>query len=174
MMFLCGISEDRDLFEWLNNEIWPREAKVKPECIYNLSRFAMLEMIKTGTTMFNDMYFYPKYTIMAAQEMGVRSVISYCGMDFFNENKLKQQEKDIEDFLSIELKSKNIIKSLSCHSVYTTSERMFKYCKKYADKYETYLHIHANETQKEVEDCAKKTSLRPIKLMEKYSVLGKK
>ena len=62
MMFLRGIGEDKNLFDWLNQEIFPREAKLKPEHIYPLSRYAILEMIKTGTTCFVDM------TIKTAKE----------------------------------------------------------------------------------------------------------
>ena len=174
MMFLRGIGEDKDLFEWLQEEIWPREAKIRPEDVYNLSRFAMLEMIKTGTTMFNDMYFHSEYTVLAAQEMGLRGVISYVGMDFFDDSKTAQQEREAEDFMSMKVESANIIKSLSCHSVYTTSERLFKVFKQCADRYGTYLHIHANETKKEVSDCIQKTGLRPIEFMCQLGVLGEK
>ena len=84
MMFLRGIGEDKELFSWLNEDIWPREAKLTPEMIYHLSRFALLEMIKTGTTLFADMYFYPQETIRAVQDMGIRGAVSFLGMDFFN------------------------------------------------------------------------------------------
>ena len=65
MMFLRGIGEDKNLFDWLHQEIFPREAKLKPEHIYPLSRYAILEMIKTGTTCFVDMYFHISETFKA-------------------------------------------------------------------------------------------------------------
>ena len=85
MMFLRGIGEDKNLFDWLNQDIFPREAKLKPEHIYSLSRYAILEMIKTGTTCFTDMYFYVPETLKAVQDMGIRAILPYLGMDFFND-----------------------------------------------------------------------------------------
>ena len=85
MMFLRGIGEDKNLFDWLNQDIFPREAKLKSEDIYPLSKYAILEMIKTGTTCFTDMYFYVPETIRAVYDMGIRAVLPYLGMDFFDD-----------------------------------------------------------------------------------------
>ena len=85
MMFLRGVGEDKPLFEWLNESIWPLENKLKPEHIYPLSRFAILEMIKTGTTFFCDMYCDVDETVKAVQDMGIRAMIPYVGaMDVFD------------------------------------------------------------------------------------------
>ena len=96
MMFLRGVGEDKNLFDWLNQDIFPREAKLKPEHIYPLSRYAILEMIKTGTTCFTDMYFYVSETLKAVQNMGIRAVLPYLGMDFFDD---KNTEKHINEAL---------------------------------------------------------------------------
>ena len=72
MMFLRGIGEDLELFDWLQNKIWPLEKRLTDETVYHFSKFACLEMIKTGTTAFLDMYFRNEETVKAVDEMGMR------------------------------------------------------------------------------------------------------
>ncbi len=174
MMFLRGIGEDKDLFAWLQEEIWPREVKITPEMIYHLTRFAMLEMIKSGTTMFSDMYFFPEETIRAIKEMGIRGAITYCGMDLFDKKKTEEQKELCEKFLSTKSPSARIIKGLSCHAIYTTSEDMFLFAKGLTRREDTYLHIHSSETLKEVNDCLEEHGCRPVELMNDWGVLDDK
>ena len=172
MMFLRGIGEDKELFSWLNEDIWPREAKLTPEMIYHLSRFALLEMIKTGTTLFADMYFYPQETIRAVQDMGIRGAVSFLGMDFFNASKAQIQAAEMETFLNQKAPSDRIIKGLSCHAIYTTSKSLFLKAKELATKYNTFLHIHSSETNQEINDCLKAHHCRPVQLLRQWGVLG--
>lgn len=172
MMFLRGIGEDKELFSWLNEDIWPREAKLTPEMIYHLSRFALLEMIKTGTTLFADMYFYPQETIRAVQDMGIRGAVSFLGMDFFDTSKAQIQAAEMETFLNQKAPSDRIIKGLSCHAIYTTSKSLFLKAKELATKYNTFLHIHSSETNQEINDCLKAHHCRPVQLLRQWGVLG--
>ena len=174
MMFLRGIGEDKDLISWLQEEIWPREAKITPEMIYHLSRFAILEMIKSGTTMFSDMYFFPYQTIKAIEEMGTRGAITYCGMDLFDKEKTDKQKEFCKIFLSTKSPTLRVVKGLSCHAIYTTSEQMFLFAKELTKQNNTYLHVHASETIKEINDCLEKYSCRPIELMNKWGILDNK
>ena len=172
MMFLRGIGEDKELFSWLNEDIWPREAKLTSEMIYHLSRFALLEMIKTGTTLFADMYFYPQETIRAVQDMGIRGAVSFLGMDFFDASKAQIQAAKMETFLNQKAPSDRIIKGLSCHAIYTTSKPLFLKVKELATKYNTFLHIHSSETNQEINDCLKAHHCRPVQLLRQWGVLG--
>jgi len=171
MMFLRGIGEDLELFDWLENEIWPRENKLTPEMIYHLSRFAVLEMIKTGTTMFLDMYFYADETIKAACEMGVRALVTYVGMDMFDENETQRRLENAKSFLAQKSPSALVQKGLSCHAVYTASQKLICGFKELANRKDAYFHIHTSETQKEVSDCLKKYGKRPIQLIDDWGVL---
>lgn len=171
MMFLRGIGEDLELFSWLNNEIWPREAKLTPELIYHLSRFALLEMIKTGTTCFLDMYFYTEQTAKAIFEMGLSGALTVCGMDFFDEKRTKEDIEKAERFLYDTPNYDGVIKALSAHAVYTTSETLTKKMKEMARANKTIFTMHASETQKEVDDCVAQTGLRPVELLNKWGVL---
>ena len=174
MMFLRGIGEDKDLFDWLNQDIWPREKKLNPEMVYALSRFAVLEMIKTGTTFFSDMYFYVDETVRAVREMGVRAAISYVGMDFSDKNKTRSETEAMERFLSVKSPSERIVKAGGCHSVYTASESMFTTARELCEKYDAYIHIHASETEKEVSDCMNEFGCRPVELLHRRGMLGQK
>ena len=172
MMFLRGIGEDRCLFDWLHEEMFPREAKLKPEHSYPLSRYAILEMIKTGTTCFVDMYFHVAGNLKAAQDMGIRAVIPYLGMDFFDDKNTQIAIQQAIQYLDEPLKDSKIKKALSCHSVYTCSQRLIQEFSKLAEKHDTYLQIHVAETQKEVDDCVQKFGCRPAELLYKWGVMG--
>ena len=172
MMFLRGIGEDKNLHDWLNQEIFPREAKLKPEHIYPLSRYAVLEMIKTGTTCFVDMYFHISGTFKAVQDMGMRAVISYLGMDFFDDKNTENAIREAVKYLEEPFKDAKIKRVLSCHSIYTCSQKLIQKFSELAKKYDTYLQIHVSETQKEVEDCVQKFGCRPAELLYKWGVMG--
>lgn len=174
MMFLRGIGEDKNLFDWLNQDIFPREAKLKTEHFYALSRYALLEMIKTGTTCFTDMYFEVPETIKAVQEMGVRAVIPYPGMDFFDESEADRRVQRATQYLSEPVKNSKIKKALYCHAIYTCSEKLIRAFSDLAKKYDTYLQIHVSETQKEVDDCIQKFGCRPVELLYKWGIMGPK
>ena len=174
MMFLRGIGEDKSLFDWLNQDIFPREAKLKPEHIYPLSRYAILEMIKTGTTCFTDMYFHVPETLKAVQDMGIRAVLPYLGMDFFNDQNTESAIQQAIEYIESPLQNLKIKKVLCCHSVYTCSQRLIQEFSNLAKKYDTYLQIHVSETQKEVDDCLQKHACRPVELLYKWGIMGPK
>lgn len=171
MTFLRGVGEDMPLFDWLEKEIWPREAKLTPEAVYHFSKFAILEMIKTGTTAFLDMYFHTDQTISAACEMGIRAGITYVGMDLFDPKETAKRIECAKDFLSTKTTCNRIIKGLSAHSVYTASEELIRTFKDISRTDQNLFHIHVSETQKEVEDCLQKYQKRPLLLLNDWGVL---
>ncbi|MBO7448098.1 amidohydrolase family protein, partial [bacterium] len=75
MSLMRGYADDMELFKWLNEYVWPFEAKMTGEDIYNGTRLAILEMIKSGTVHFEDMYWFPFDAARAAKEMGIRARI---------------------------------------------------------------------------------------------------
>ena len=171
MMFLRGIGEDRTLMDWLQNAIWPLEAKLKPEHIYPLSRFAILEMIKTGTTFFLDMYGDPQETIRAVEDMGIRAAIPYVALDFFKPDERERRLAEAQKFLSDPCPDR-VIKGLSCHAIYTCSEELIKTFLDWSRQRNTFFHMHLSETETEVSDCLQKYGCRPVELMAKWNVLG--
>jgi len=174
MMFLRGIGEDLELFDWLQTKIWPLEAKLTGDAVYHISKFALLEMIKTGTTMFLDMYFEVADTIKAIDEMGLRAVVTYVGMDMFDEAETKRRLENAEKFLKEPISSNRVIKGLSAHAIYTCSEDLIKGFKKIAREHNAFFHIHVSETRQEVEDCLKKYGKTPLALLDEWGVLDDK
>ena len=87
MTLLRGVGDDEELQTWLNDYIWPKEAKLDEKLVYAGSKLAMAEMIKTGTTTFNDMYFYMEETAKAVEESGIRGVLGYGMIDLFDDEK---------------------------------------------------------------------------------------
>lgn len=174
MNILRGIGDDKDLFSWLNNDIWPIEEKLNDEDIYYSSKFAILEMIKSGTVFFSDMYFNQKQTIKAINEMGIRSSISVVGFDMFNKAETEKKKQEFLDFINLKIENKKIIKTISCHSIYTVSDELLKFSADLAKKQDLFLHIHASETKKEFDDCLNQFSITPIQKLEKLGCLSNK
>lgn len=175
MSLLKGLGDDKELFSWLSEDIWPIEAKLTDEDIYIGTKFAILEMIKSGTVFFNDMYFSQPSIMKAIDEMGVRGAVSIVEFDMFNKNDTEKKKKDTLEFLKFKNPCEDrIIKVISCHSVYTVSEELLSFASKIAKENNMFLHIHASETAKEVEDCIKKYGVSPIKKLEELGLLTEK
>lgn len=175
MTVLKGLGDDKPLFEWLNQDIWPIEAKMTPEDVYDATRLAILEMIKTGTVFFSDMYWFMEKSMEAVCEMGVRAAVSLVQFDMFDKKQADTKKQMALDFYGTPNPCpERIIKSISCHAVYTVSEELFKWTKEFADKNNLYIHIHASETQKEVEDCFEKYGKSPIEKLEEWGLLSEK
>ena len=177
MTLLKGLSDEKELMDWLKEDIWPREAKMNENDIYIASKFAILEMIKGGTVFFNDMYFFPEATMRAINEMGVRGVVSKPELCItYTEEELKEKKQKVIDFVESNNNpnEQRIIKGISCHSVYTLSDEFLQFYSDLARKHNMYLHIHACETKVEVENCLKKHGCSPIKYLEKFGLLTEK
>ena len=173
MTLLRGYADDMHLQDWLERKIWVAEAHMTEEDIYCGAKLACLEMIKTGTTFFNDMYWFWKGTARAVLEMGIRSAISAVFIDFFDKKKAREQ---IEINMKLFEESGNfgdrITFTLGPHAVYTVSEESLKWAADFARDNGLLIHFHLSETQKEVEDCIQKQGMLPVEYLEKIGFLG--
>ena len=176
MTLLKGLGDEKELMSWLTQDIWPREKKMQPHDIYVASKFAILEMIKGGTVFCNDMYQYPEETMKAINEMGIRGFVSKPEInEKYTPEESEEKKKKVLDFIDLpNPNEKRIIKGISCHSVYTISKEFLKFYSELAKKHDMFLHIHACETKKEVEDCNEKHGCSPIKYLEKFGLLTEK
>ncbi len=157
---------DLPLQEWLWKN-WLIEEKLTENDIYWATKFACLEMIKSGTTFFNDMYWHTTWSIQAVEEMGIRALLGFVFIDFGNPDKIKQQQKFCEKLFSKKKKFSNKIKlSLAPHSIYTVSEESLKWIKDFANKQKLLIHIHVSETENEINNCLKEHRKRPIEYLE--------
>lgn len=175
MTLLRGYADDMELFRWLNECIWPAEAKLTEEDIYIGSRLAMLEMIKSGTVFFSDMYWHQSGTIRAAEEMKIRcclGLLFICGPDGeLLERNLKNNQIVLEKSGSFPA---NITLSCAPHAVYTVSKKVLQYVADMAKDLQLPIHIHASETAREVEDCKKQHGMTPIAYLDKIGILNEK
>ena len=168
MSILRGVADDLPLFDWLSKYIWPLEKKLTPEDIYIGSRLAILEMIRSGTVFFSDMYWYRTETIKAVEEMGIRATIGVT----FAENLPHDPFETYFDFLK-ENKNKyeRIQLAVMPHSVYTVGPSLFKKLGEFARAENLILHTHIAETKKEVEDCFKEHGKTPVEYLNDLGVI---
>ncbi len=174
MALLRGLADDLPLDIWLNDHIFPVEAHLEGEHCYAGALLAALEMIKSGTTTFNDMYFFMDDVARAADEAGIRGRICHGMIDFFDEEKRKAEFKET---LRIIKKCHNtadgrIKVSLGPHSPYTCSPELLNWVRKQADEKDLKIHIHVSETEKEVEDSLNDKKKRPFEYLEDLKFLG--
>lgn len=173
MTLLRSYADDLELHDWMNNYIWPVEAKLTEEDIYHGARLACLEMIKSGTTCFNDMYWHFHGVARAVDEMGLRAMLSAVFIDF-NDPERATAEREQAVRLHEEAKQypDRIQFALGPHAIYTVSEASLMWAKDFADRNELLFHIHISETEKEVQDCVELHGVRPIQWLDQMGLLG--
>jgi len=171
MTMLRGYADDMPLMDWLRNKIWPLEAKMTEEDIYAGSKLACVEMIKSGTVFFNDMYWHPQETMKAAQEMGMRAAIGLTLLDSAGEKGSKETVK--KNFSLLKAKAgARISLTVAPHALYTVSEENLLWAKDFARKNRLMLHFHLSETKTEVEGCMKEHGMRPAEYLDSIGFLG--
>lgn len=173
MSTMRGIQEDVPFHEWIQN-IWEEETKVDADYVYWATKIAALEMIKTGTTTFNDQYWFNTSARKAAIELGIMPVLSYVVLDLGNRGTAEQQIEECEQLYQDALSWGDDSKfEISFHAIYSVSERMMLWAADFARKHNLTLHIHLSETCKEVEDCkAAHGSLSPVEYLDRLGILA--
>ena len=176
MTLLRGVGDDQDLQTWLNEYIWPKEAKLTDELVYHASKLAMAEMIKTGTTTFNDMYFFMEQTAKAVEESGLRAVLGYGMIDLFDDEKRKKELNETKKLINNCHNTANgrINVAVSPHSPYTCSEELLRQSAQLATKNDLNLHIHVSETKKEVDDLKNERNQTPFEYLDDIDFLNDK
>ena len=173
MVLLRGYADDMLLDEWLNQKIWPVESKLTEEDVYWGTRLACLEMIRSGTTFFNDMYWHYHGVARAVQDAGIRAAVSAVFIDLFDKKQAEDQIALNRRLLEeTERYSDRVIFTLGPHAIYTVSPRSLQWARTFADENDLPIHIHLSETQKEVEDCLRQHNRRPVEYLNGIGFLG--
>ena len=173
MTYFRGYGDDMELIPWLEQKIWPNEIRLTEELVFLGARLACVEMIRSGITFFNDMYWYPRGVARAASELGMRSAVNAVFIDMFDEERaVKNISRNIQLFEEIGDLSKKVFLALGPHAVYTVSEKSLRWAAKFASENNLRLHIHLNETEKEVNDCIRLHGVTPVQYLEKIGFLG--
>jgi 5-methylthioadenosine/S-adenosylhomocysteine deaminase len=169
MSLLRGCAEDMPLTEWLQDKIWPLEAKMQNDDHYVGVRLAILEMIKSGTVFFSDMYFNVPDTIRAVEEMGIRAAI---GVTFLESNGPKYVERGLRFIENLPETSSRVQITITPHAVYTVSADLFKRLAAIARERSLIIHTHLAETLQEVQDCIATHGMSPVRWLDHLGLLG--
>ena len=175
MTLFRGMADDLPLMDWLNNHIWPAEAKwVDSQFCVDGFRMAVVEMIRSGTTCLSDMYFFPDEIARCSQQMGMRSVIGLIVLDFPT---VWAQDADeyLHKALAVhdELREMPLVSSaLAPHAPYTVSDEPLKKIAMYSSELDIPVHIHVHETAAEVAEAQKNTGLRPLERLDQLNLLN--
>ena len=173
MSLMRGIGEDIAFHEWIDR-IWKIEEKLDEELVYQSTRLACLEMIKTGTTTFNDHYWHMPMARKAAIEMGLRPALAYVILDRNTpEESERQKAQCLEMYEEAQTWPEKSMMAIAIHAIYSVSEPMMLWAVDFARERGLKIHIHLSETEKEIEDCkALHGGMSPVEYLDSLGVLG--
>lgn len=163
MSLLRGVADDLPLESWLRNHIFPLERKLGSKEFVRLgTQLACWEMILSGITLFNDMYYFEEATAEVAQEMGVRAI---CGQTHIEISGVEKNTSVLDkfDLFFEEIKKYPLIKgALAPHSIYGLSETLWSELIRYADKNRLMIHTHLCEDKQETERTLREKKMSPV------------
>lgn len=175
MSLLRGLADDLPLMTWLTEHIWPAEGRwISEEFIADGTRLAIAEMIKGGTTCFNDMYFFPEITGKVSSNAGIRSVVGLILIDFpsawaNNPDEYLQKGLDVHDqFRGHPL----VTTAFAPHAPYTVSNAPLERVRTLADELEIPIHMHVHETAHEVSESETQHGKRPLQRLDELGLLS--
>jgi len=171
MTLFRSYADDMLLMDWLQNKIWPAEAKLKSEDIFWGTQLAIAEMLKSGTTTFADMYFYMPQVAQAVAESGIRAVLArgMAGVAPTADQALVESEQFYNEYNNAA--DGRITVMIGPHAPYTCPPDYLKKVVALARRLGAEIHIHLSETSDEVQNCYKQHRMSPIKLMDELGVL---
>jgi 5-methylthioadenosine/S-adenosylhomocysteine deaminase len=173
MTLFRGHGDDLPLMEWLRRVIWPVEARLGAEDVYWGTRLACVEMIRTGTVRFWDMYWEPAAVVRAVEDAGLRATVSAPLIDVGDargDGKLRDSaERSLE---AIGEPRELISPALGPHAIYTVTEGALRWIAELAAERGLPIHIHLSETEEEVRDCLAGHGVRPAEYLDRLGVLG--
>jgi 5-methylthioadenosine/S-adenosylhomocysteine deaminase len=175
MTLFRGFADDMPLKNWLEEKIWPLEAKLSEEDVYWGAKLACLEMIKNGVTVFSDMYWHWEATARATCDMGLRGFISAVFIDMFDPKKSDEQiEENIKLFKLSEKYKSNVTFTFGPHAIYTVSRKSLEWMRDFSEKENILIHMHLAETQNETDFSTDKYGLTPVEFLHSMDLLSQR
>jgi len=168
-----GLADDLPLMDWLQNHIWPREAKLTRDYTKAGAYLGALEMIKTGTTTFLDMYFMDAVAEVV-EESGLRGYLSYGMIDLGDPEKTEKEIKEaLRTMESIEkLGSERVHFVFGPHAPYTCSIALLKEVRRLANEHGKLITIHVSETMAEIGQISERYGKSPVVLLDEIGFFG--
>lgn len=174
MALMRGYADDMPLMAWLQEKIWPAEARhVSPAFVRDGTLLAAAEMLRGGITCFNDMYFYPEAVADAAVQLGIRAAIGLTVLEFPN-----TYATGAEDYLAKGLAARDALRDepllsfcLAPHAPYTVADKTFERVAMLAAQLDLPIHLHVHETLHEVEESIRQHGVRPLERLHRLGLL---
>ena len=175
MTLFRGLADDLHLMEWLQDHIWPAEGKwISDEFVHDGTMHAAAEMLRSGTTCFNDMYFFPDITARVIDSIGMRAVVGLILIDFPT-----VWANDADEYISKGLEvhdhyrsNTRITTAFAPHAPYTVSDDPLQRIETLAEELDLPIHIHVHETAFEVKQAIDQTGLRPLSRLHDKGILS--
>jgi 5-methylthioadenosine/S-adenosylhomocysteine deaminase len=175
MALFRGLADDLPLMQWLSEHIWPAEARwVSEEFVQDGARLALAEMLRGGTTCFNDMYFFPEDTARAASAVGLRAVVGLILIDVptvWARNADEYLAKGLE--VHDRFRDDPLVRTaFAPHAPYTVSDQALARVATLAEELDLPVHMHVHETAEEVRQAVQGQGQRPLARLERLGLLS--
>jgi 5-methylthioadenosine/S-adenosylhomocysteine deaminase len=173
MTLFRGSGGDLPLMPWLEEKIWPVEAKLSEEDVYWGARLACAEMLRSGTTRFWDMYWHPTATARAVADAGLRATVGAPLFDLHGstEELRDSAHRSLEELSQL---GAEITPALAPHAIYTVSEESLRWIGELSAERDLPVQIHLSETEKEVQDCLAEHGERPAFYLDRLGMLSER
>ena len=171
MTLFRGYGDDLPLMQWLEEKIWPVERRLEPEDVYWGTRLACLEMVRTGTVRFWDMYWHPEAAARAVRDAGLRATVAAPLIDADGRTEAMRAAalRSLDELADAD---ERIHAGLAPHAIYTVSEDSLRWIAELAGKRGLPVQIHLSETEQEVNDCLAAHGVRPAHYLDRVGLLS--
>lgn len=168
-----GLADDLPLMQWLREHIFPAEAKLTSDIVYQATLLSLAEMIKSGTTSFCDMYLFASDVARATNESGMRAWIGEVLYDFPSPNygDVDSGFECLEELFTSYANHHLINITVAPHAVYTCSADLLINLKKLADQHDALYITHLSETEEEVKGSFEQYGVSPVMHLENLGLL---
>jgi len=175
MSLMRGLADDLPLMDWLQNHIWPAEsAWMSEDFVRDGCELAIAEMLRSGTTCFNDMYFFPDITARVARDAGIRAVVGLIVLDFptvWAATANEYIEKGLQ--LNDQLHGEELIRTaFAPHAPYTVSDQPLQQVQTLVNELDLPIHIHLHEIESEITKSIEQFGVRPIERLNQLGLLS--
>jgi 5-methylthioadenosine/S-adenosylhomocysteine deaminase len=170
MTLFRGYGDDLPLMRWLEEKVWPIERKLEAEDVYWGTRLACLEMVRTGTTRFWDMYWHPEAAARAVRDAGLRATVAAPLIDADGRTEAMREaaQRSLEELSEA---GDGVDAGLAPHAIYTVTESSLRWIAELAAEKGITVQIHLSETEHEAIDCVNARGERPAHYLDRVGLL---